>query len=92
MKALAGLLLIAVSATSSAGLFPTQVSDADAAEGVQLAWGVKIPMRDGVRLNVTVYTPRAQQASAPCIFTLTPYIGQAYHARGVYFAFSAPQQ
>ena len=57
----------------------------DAAK-VQFAWGVKIPLRDGVRLNATVYTPRDQKAPAPCIFTLTPYIAQSYHARGVYFA------
>ncbi len=53
---------------------------------VSLQWGVKIPMRDGVRLNATVYTPKGQQAPAPCIFTLTPYIAQSYHDRGVYFA------
>ena len=53
---------------------------------MQLTWGVKIPLRDGVHLNATVYTPREQKAPAPCVFTLTPYIGQSYHARGVYFA------
>ena len=37
-------------------------------------------------LNATVYTPRDQKAPAPCIFTLTPYIAQSYHDRGVYFA------
>jgi uncharacterized protein len=57
----------------------------DAAK-VQFAWGVKIPMRDGVHLNATVYTPREQKTPAPCIFTLTPYIAQSYHVRGVYFA------
>jgi uncharacterized protein len=56
------------------------------AEKVSFQWGVKIPMRDGVRLNATVYTPREQQAPAPCIVTLTPYIAQSYHDRGVYFA------
>ena len=49
-------------------------------------WGVKIPMRDGVQLNATVYTPKEQTAPAPCIFTLTPYIAQSYHDRGMYFA------
>ena len=43
-------------------------------------------MRDGVHLNATVYTPKDQKAPAPCIFTLTPYIAQSYHDRGVYFA------
>jgi putative CocE/NonD family hydrolase len=53
---------------------------------IQLHWGVKIPLRDGVKLNATVYTPKGQAAPAPCIFTLTPYISQTYNERGVYFA------
>jgi uncharacterized protein len=53
---------------------------------VKFQWGVKIPLRDGVKLNATVYTPRDQKAPAPCVFTLTPYIGQSYHDRGMYFA------
>ena len=53
---------------------------------VTLRWGEKIPMRDGIELNATVYRPKAQTAPAPCIFTLTPYISQSYHDRGVYFA------
>jgi uncharacterized protein len=77
------VLLLVVSAAAPADT--PVVAPNDAAE-VQFAWGVKIPMRDGVRLNATVYTPRAQPAPAPCIFTLTPYIAQSYHDRGVYFA------
>src|ERR1700722_14339633 len=57
----------------------------DAAK-VDFHWDQKIPLRDGVRLSATVYTPRNQKAPAPCLFTLTPYIGQSYHDRGVYFA------
>jgi len=49
-------------------------------------WGVKIPLRDGVRLNATLYRPPGQSEPLPCIFTLTPYIAQSYHPRGVYFA------
>src|SRR5450631_1884009 len=56
------------------------------ADRVQWQWGIEVPMRDGVRLNATVYTPRDQIAPAPCIFTLTPYIAQSYHDRGIYFA------
>jgi len=55
------------------------------APDVNFQWGVKIPMRDGVKLNATVYTP-IKKEPAPCIFTLTPYISQSYHDRGVYFA------
>ena len=53
---------------------------------VDFRWGVKIPMRDGIALNATVYRPAHQQAPLPCIFTLTPYISQTYHDRGMYFA------
>jgi len=56
------------------------------AVNVDFRWNQKIPLRDGVQLSATVYTPRGQKAPAPCIFTLTPYIGQSYHDRGIYFA------
>lgn len=48
-------------------------------------WGVKIPMRDGIHLNATLYKPRDGKP-APAIFTLTPYIADGAHPRGVYFA------
>jgi uncharacterized protein len=53
---------------------------------VDLMWAVKIPMRDGVRLNATVYRPHGQNAPLPVIFVLTPYISDTYHARAYYFA------
>lgn len=53
---------------------------------VDLQWGVKIPVRDGVKLNATVFTPHAQKEPLPVIFTLTPYIGDSYTDRAVYFA------
>lgn len=66
------------------------VAGADAAEtpaaAVEFQWGVKIPLRDGVRLGATLYKPRAQAEPLPCVFTLTPYIAQSYHDRGMYFA------
>jgi putative CocE/NonD family hydrolase len=48
-------------------------------------WGVKIPMRDGVQLNATLYKPRDGTPS-PTIFILTPYVADGAHLRGVYFA------
>src|SRR5437763_10351277 len=54
-----------------------------------LHWGVKIPMRDKVELNATLYFPKTPDSSlpkTPVIFTLTPYISDTYHARGAYFA------
>lgn len=55
-------------------------------EEVDLMWGVKIPMRDGIKLNATVYKPNSMPAPLPVIFILTPYIGDSYHARADYFA------
>src|SRR5256886_14084510 len=54
-----------------------------------LRWGVKIPMRDKVELNATLYLPKPPDGSppkTPVIFTLTPYISDSYHARAAYFA------
>src|SRR6266513_2754468 len=55
----------------------------------ELRWGVKIPMRDRVELNATLYLPKTPDGSAPktpVIFTLTPYISDTYHDRAAYFA------
>jgi putative CocE/NonD family hydrolase len=64
-----------------------------------LRWGVKIPLRDGVELNATLYlparrslgqggpkTPEGSTSRTPVIFTLTPYISDSYHDRAAYFA------
>jgi uncharacterized protein len=54
---------------------------------VKFDWNVTIPMRDGVNLHATLYRPQTQaQGGSPCIFTLTPYIADSYHDRGMYFA------
>lgn len=50
-----------------------------------LVWGVKIPLRDGVQLNATMYRPEGT-TPVPAIFTLTPYIADSYHERACYFA------
>ncbi len=54
-----------------------------------LRWGLKIPLRDKVELNATLYLPKAKDGAppkTPAIFTLTPYISDTYHARAAYFA------
>ena len=53
---------------------------------VDLQWAVKIPMRDGVKLNGTVFSAHGQKEPLPVIFTFTPYIGDSYTDRAVYFA------
>ena len=60
-----------------------------AATDYDIRWGVKIPLRDKVELNATLYFPKTPDGSAPktpVVFTLTPYISDSYHARGAYFA------
>src|SRR5215204_2781524 len=53
---------------------------------VDLDWGVKIPLRDGVRLNATVFRPGGQKEPLPVVFTLTPYTADSYLERALYFA------
>ncbi|HQR24405.1 MAG TPA: CocE/NonD family hydrolase, partial [Steroidobacteraceae bacterium] len=72
----------AASAQSAAG---QELQEPPAPE-VDLQWGLRIPMRDGVQLNGTVYRPHGQTERLPVIFTLTPYIADSYHARAMYFA------
>lgn len=62
-----------------------EVKDIDSTP-VQFQWGERIPMRDGIELNASIYRPRSQAEPLPCIFTLTPYISASYHDRGMYFA------
>ena len=64
---------------------PTPPSPTD----YDLRWGVKIPLRDKVELNATLYLPKTKDGTpsrTPVIFTLTPYISDSYHARAAYFA------
>jgi putative CocE/NonD family hydrolase len=53
---------------------------------VSIEWGVKIPVRDGTKLNGTLYKPGDAKEPLPVIFTFTPYIADTYHERGMYFA------
>lgn len=54
-------------------------------KNVDFLWGVKIPMRDGTRLNATVYRPKDADL-VPAILALTPYIADSYHPRAFHFA------
>lgn len=57
-----------------------------ASSGVHVQWGTRIPMRDGTHLSATTYLPRDCATPHPAIVTLTPYVAQTYHDRGMYFA------
>ena len=49
-------------------------------------WGVKVPLRDGVRLNATLYRPARQKEPIPVVVLLTPYIADSGHNRAVALA------
>jgi putative CocE/NonD family hydrolase len=81
------LLLSTASFTGmSAPLAGEPTANVDKDGPIDFQWGVKIPLHDGIKLNATLYRPQGQKNPLPCIFTLTPYISQTYHDRGVYFA------
>ena len=65
---------------------PALSQTSDAEKGISIQWGIKIPLRDGVKLNGTLYQPKETQEPLPVIFTFTPYIADTYHERGMYFA------
>lgn len=46
---------------------------------------LNIPLRDGVALAATIYSPR-EVARAPIVFAMTPYTRDRLHDRGLYFA------
>jgi putative CocE/NonD family hydrolase len=77
------MLLVFCSASGPAISF---AADETLDKQVDLLWGVKIPMRDGVKLDATVYKPHEQKQPLPVIFTLTPYIADSYLERATYFA------
>jgi len=53
---------------------------------VDMEWGLKVPMRDGVRLNATLFKPKGLRRKTPAIFTTTPYVADTWHRYAVYFA------
>jgi predicted acyl esterase len=75
-----------------------EASSTPPATDYDIRWGVKIPLRDKVELNATLYLPKTLGGSAPktpVVFTLTPYISDSYHARAQltsrYTAMSSPR-
>ena len=81
LKALFTLLLALGSISAAAS--ETRI---DEAKPIDFQWGVKIPLRDGVKLSATLYRPRAQSQPLPCIFTLDPYVAEGFHEQATYFA------
>lgn len=69
-----------MTAVATATLVVTGTLAAQSAAGVDLKLGVNVPMRDGVKLNATLYLPRGGDAKRPVVLAMTPYIADRYHA------------
>ncbi|MGE0554050.1 MAG: CocE/NonD family hydrolase [Gemmatimonadales bacterium] len=82
-RSLGGLAVALLLALLPLALF---AQDKGADPSVDLVWGARIPLRDGVTLNATIYLPAESREPRPVIFTLTPYIADSYHDRAMYFA------
>jgi putative CocE/NonD family hydrolase len=80
--AVLAILALSVAASYFAGAQPAAATE----KRVHMTWGQKIPMRDGVRLNATVYKPADSKEALPVVFTMTPYISDSYHDRAMFFA------
>ena len=85
LRASMGLALLFAVATGAAEAADAQPDAIDYAH-VRLQSFVKIPLRDGVRLNADVFVSDGATPPRACVLTMTPYISQTYHERGVYFA------
>lgn len=64
----------------------TQIQKQGSKKEIDILFGKKIRLRDGVQLNSIIYKPRIQEGPLPVIFSLTPYSSDELHPRGVYFA------
>jgi putative CocE/NonD family hydrolase len=65
---------------------PVHAEDAATPPSIDIQLRLRIPMRDGVRLNANLYRPHAQEAPLPVIFCLNPYIADLVQPIGSYFA------
>jgi predicted acyl esterase len=88
VKPLGTIAAVCLAVTASLNPFSAHAQEKglSAPEEVDMQWAVKVPMRDGVALNATVFRPHAQKEGLPVVFTLTPYIGDSYLDRALYFA------
>ena len=51
----------------------------ESAAGLDVKLGIKVLLRDGVRLNATLYLPKDLAVPAPTVLAMTPYIADRYH-------------
>lgn len=85
-RALAALVLTAVAVRAASA--QTRAEEARTlAQGIEVLQGVRVPMRDGIRLSGVVFLPRGRSGPLPTILTLSPYLpAERNYDEAVYFA------
>lgn len=53
---------------------------------VQLQWGVRVPLRDGLTAGVSIYRPAQQQGPLPVLLLMTPYLADGFHQTAMHLA------
>lgn len=79
------LALRGIPAGAQSSMPASAAGEAKPKTSYDMIWGVKIPLRDDVKLNATIFKPK-DSSPVPAIFTLTPYISDTYYPRASYFA------
>ena len=81
--------LFVVTAVAILALIPTVCAQQPSPTPVpppEIQWGVKIPMRDGLKLHGNLYRPRNTGEKLPVIVSMTPYTLDTVHEYAVAFA------
>ena len=65
---------------------PTAPAPKEKLFDIDYSFDVRIRMRDGVELSALLYRPAGVKERVPVVFMRTPYIADAYHKYGTYFA------
>jgi putative CocE/NonD family hydrolase len=79
------LLAVAALCGAAWGQASDKAADTGSALPYRIHWGVKIPLRDGVLLDATVFRPVSDKP-VPVVLTLTPYTADRFEDVGAYFA------
>jgi uncharacterized protein len=81
--------LVVVSAVPVFAAEP-QPPSSEPTNGYEIRWALRIPTRDGTKLNATAYLPVKKEDGTllkePTVLLLTPYVADTYHAVASYFA------
>jgi uncharacterized protein len=80
------LLAIAVAVINPFSAGRENIKEVSGCRPYKLEWDVKIPLRDGVLLNATIYRPIDQRIQLPIILLITPYVSDRFHDVASFFA------